>query len=97
MKKHKHYFKSKIKIVTKKLLKFKVYKFTKNNIFLNTSLKQRIMLKSFKTSQYFNINKIKKYCIITGKLRFIINNQKFSRSVFREFCSFGLVSGIYKK
>lgn len=97
MKKHKHYFKSKIKIVTKKLLKFRIYKFIKGNVFLSSSVKQRIMLKSFRSSQQFNINKIKKYCIITGKLRFIINNQKFSRSIFREFCSFGLISGVYKK
>jgi len=97
VKKHKHYFKFKIKIVLKRLLKFKFYKIIKKNRFINKSLKQRAMLRSFRSSQIFNVSKLKKFCIITGKLRFIISKQKFSRSVFREFCSFGLISGIYKK
>lgn len=97
MKKHKHYFKVKTKIVLKRLLKLKMYKIIKKNVFISKSLKQRSLLKSFRISQVFNISKLKKFCIITGKLRFVINNQKFSRSVFREYCSFGLISGIYKK
>lgn len=97
MKKHKHYFKFKTKIVLKRLLKFKFYKIVKKNIFIMKSVKQRSMLKSFRSSQIFNMSKLKKFCIVTGKLRFVINNQKFSRSIFREYCSFGLISGIYKK
>lgn len=97
MKKHKHYFKFKTKIVLSRLLGFKFHKIMKKNKFISKSLKQRSMLKSFRNSQVFNLSKLKKFCIITGKLRFIINKQKFSRSVFREYCSFGLISGIYKK
>lgn len=97
MKKHKHYFKVKTKIVLKKLLGLKVYKIIKKNSYIGKSVKQRSLLKSFRISQAFNLSKLRKFCIITGKLRFIINNQKFSRSTFREYCSFGFISGVYKK
>ena len=54
------------------------------------------MLKLYRYNQFFNLNKLKKYCIVTGRLRFIINKHKFSRIIFREYTAKGYIAGYYK-
>jgi small subunit ribosomal protein S14 len=96
MKKHIYYYRDKTEIVKKKILQQHILKFIKKNYYIQNTLKQRLMLKTFKINQKFNFNKLKKYCLLTGRLRFIISKNKFSRIVFRELASFGQITGVFK-
>ena len=97
MLKHKYYFREKIKHPYKNILKLKVLKTVQSGLKNQNTLKQHLMLSLFKKNQYFNLNKIKKYCLITGRLRFVIYKQKFSRIIFREYTSQGLITGVFKR
>lgn len=97
MKKHIYYYRDKTTICTKKFFKLKYYKIFKNSFNSKNSIRQSIMIKAFKTNKNFNLNKLKKYCIFSGRMRFIIKNQKVSRMFFRELVSKGSISGIFKK
>jgi ribosomal protein S14 len=44
----------------------------------------------------FNFNKLKKFCLLTGRLRYVLNQTKFSRMIFRELSSFGKIFGVMK-
>lgn len=81
----------------KNILKLKALKIVQAGLKNQNTLKQHLMLSLFKKNQLFNLNKMKKYCIITGRLRFVIYKQKFSRIIFREYASFGLITGVFKR
>ena len=97
MKKHSYYYKDKIKICVKFNIKLKNVQILKKNYKLNKTFKQKIIIKSFNINKTYNINKLKKFRVFTGRLRFIIKNQKMSRMTFRENVSYGLLSGYFKK
>lgn len=97
MKKHKYYYRDKTKICIKNFIKMRTLYVLKKNFKISNTLRQKIMLKSFNVNKLFNLNKLKKYCTITGRLRFIIKNHKMSRIVLRELTSKGLISGMFKK
>jgi ribosomal protein S14 len=96
MKKHKYYYREKINIVVKPLFKKFLLKAIKYNVRLSKSLRQRAMNKLINLSIAFNLNKLKKFCISTGRLRFIVKNSKYSRMVFREYASLGFLLGYMK-
>jgi ribosomal protein S14 len=96
MKKHKYYYKEKIKYCVKNSLKKQLLLFIRNNTFLNSSLRQRSMNKLTELNGSFNLNKLKKFCIFTGRLRYVINQTKFSRMIFRELTSRGSICGVMK-
>lgn len=97
MKKHIYYYRDKTKICTKKYFKLKYLAIFKNSFKINNTLRQSTMIKSYNINKDFNLSKLKKYCIFSGRLRFIIKNQKVSRMFFRELVSKGLITGIFKK
>ena len=96
MKKHIYYYRDITIHIKKKFLLGHVLRFIKKNYYLNKTLKQRLLIKTFKINQYFNTSKLKKYCIVTGRLRFVISKYKFSRIVFRELASRGHITGVFK-
>ena len=87
MLKHKYYFRDKAPVPYKNIIKLKVLKIIRTNKIKQKSIRQHLMLSVFKKNQFFNFNKMKKYCIISGRLRFVIYKQKFSRIIFKEFSS----------
>ena len=97
MKKHIYYYRDKTKLCIKNFLTLKNLNSMKKNFKLKNSIRQKVILKSFKVNKNFNLSKLKKYCIYTGKLRFIIKNQKASIISFRELASKGKISGVFKK
>jgi small subunit ribosomal protein S14 len=96
MKKHKYYFREKLKYCVKISLKKQLLLFIRNNTFLNGSLRQRSLNKLTEINKIFNLNKLKKFCIFTGRLRYVINQTKFSRMIFRELASRGCLCGVMK-
>ena len=97
MKKHKFYYRDKTKKCVKYYIKLKIINIIKKNYKLNKTIRQKIMIKSFNLNKNFNLNKLKKYCYFTGRLRFIINKNKVSRVTMRELVSNGYFSGFFKK
>ena len=97
MKKHIYYYRDKTKLCTKKFFKLKYLGIFKNSFKINNTIRQSVMIKSFKINKNFNLSKLKKYCIFSGRLRFVIKNQKVSRMFFRELVSQGLIAGVFKR
>jgi len=71
--------------------------FIRNNFFIPTIMKQRCMLKIIKISKKFSLTYLKKFCIITGRVRFILSQTSFSRITFKELASSGLLLGVFAK
>ena len=55
------------------------------------------MIKRYNVNKTYNYNKLKKFCMFTGRIRFIIKTQKMSRMTFREMVTYGFLSGYFKK
>lgn len=97
MKKHIYFYRDKTKICVYNYFRLKNMRLLKKNFKFNNTLRQRIIIKNFRINSKFNLNKLKKYCILTGRLRFIIKNKKYSRMVLRELTSKGYIFGMFKK
>jgi ribosomal protein S14 len=96
MKKHKYYYREKLKYCFKISFKSRFLLFIRNNQFLDYTFRQRSMNRLIELNKPFNFNKLKKFCIFTGRLRYIMNQTKLSRMVFRELSSKGYVFGVTK-
>jgi len=97
MKKHIYYYRSKIYLISKIFISSKNYKIMKKNVNLKTSVRQKVMLNSFYKSNKINKNNIRKFCLLTGRLRSMVSKSRLNRLNFRELVSKGLLPGIYKK
>ena len=97
MKKHSYYYRDKLKIATKSYVKLKNIQILKKNYLFNKNFKQKLIIKAFNINKSYNYNKLKKFCVFTGRLRFIIKNQKMSRMTFRDNVSKCLLAGYFKK
>jgi len=53
------------------------------------------MLQIIGISKKFSLTYLKKFCIITGRTRFILSESGFSRITFLEFAKAGLMYGIF--
>jgi ribosomal protein S14 len=96
MKKHKYYYREKIKYCCRYSFKNLLLLYIRNNKFLTNSIRQRSMNKLITQNSFFNVNKLKKFCIISGRMRYILNETKFSRMIFKELCARGSIFGIMK-
>ncbi len=97
MKKHSFYYKNKTKICCKNLVYVKNFKILKKNFKIKNTLRQKIILKLYTKYNRINIMMIRKYCIFTGRLRFVTAGFKYNRLNFRELVSNNYISGMFKK
>jgi len=97
MKKHRYFYRNKLKKIYKNLVFVKNYNSLKKNILIKNTIRQKVIFNSFKKSFKINKNNIKKFCIFTGRLRSIVNNSKMNRLNFRELASNNNLPGVYKK
>jgi len=96
MKKHKFYYRDRINYSLKNFFILILLKSMRNNVLFTKSFRQRCANSLINFNNFFNINKLKKFCILTGRLRFVINQTKFSRMIFRELTSRGILFGVMK-
>lgn len=97
MKKHSFYYRDKTKNSCNNLLYLKNFKLIKKNFNIKNTIRQKTILKCYQKNNRLNIIKLKKYCILTGRLRFIISKYKYNRINFRELVSKNYLPGMYKK
>lgn len=97
MKKHSYYYREKLKLCTKYYIKLKNVQILKKNYKFNNTFKQKLIIKKYNINKNYNYNKLKKFCVLTGRLRFIVKTQKMSRMTFREMVTYGFLSGYFKK
>lgn len=79
MKKHRYYFTKVYKYLINNEIKRNVLKFLKFNTTLALEIRQKSYLLLDLNFQKTNFNKIKLYCILTGRTHFVINKFKVSR------------------
>ena len=97
MKKHKYRYRDRLSKIKQNFLYSKNYEIMKKNINLKNSLRQKIIISIFIKNCKINTNNLKKFCIMTGRLRSIVHSSKLNRLNFREITSKGLIPGVYKK
>ena len=78
-------------------VKLKNVQILKKNYKFNKTFRQKLMIKRYNVNKTYNYNKLKKFCMFTGRIRFIIKTQKMSRMTFREMVTYGFLSGYFKK
>lgn len=97
MKKHSYYYREKLKMCNRYHVKLKNVQILKKNYKFNKAFRQKLMIKRYNVNKTYNYNKLKKFCMFTGRIRFIIKTQKMSRMTFREMVTYGFLSGYFKK
>lgn len=96
MKRHKYYYKEKIKICMTIKYKHQILLYLRNNFYTSLELKQKVFNCLIVKSKKYSFTKLKNFCIYTGRLRFILGNTKMSRITFKEFAAKGNIIGIIK-
>jgi ribosomal protein S14 len=99
MRRHKFYFENKINEINKK--KSYIYgwyslKFIKNNEIINFYTRQYITTKLHYKYRLYNLNKLKLFCVVTGRTKGVMKNFKLSRMSFIESVGRGEITGFYK-
>lgn len=97
MKKHRYFYRDKLYKISKNLIFAKNYNILKKNVNIKSSIRQKVIFVSFTKSFKINKNNIKKFCLLTGRLRSMAKNSKLNRLNFRELVSNNSLPGIYKK
>jgi hypothetical protein len=96
MKRHKYYYKKKIEEFIKNNTQRKVLISLKNNSLLNYHLRQHIISKLHIKYKFNNFNRLKIFCLVTGKTRSVMGRFKINKMVVLEDISEGMFAGFYK-
>lgn len=97
MKKFKYKFYLNYKFLIKSELKKNVLNFLKKNFLLNLKIRQKSTLLLNKNFKKNNKNKIKLFCLFTGRTKFVLKKIKISRLFFKKYSNRGYQIGIFKK
>ena len=96
MNRHKYYYKRKIEQFIKNNIHRRVLVSLKNNSLLNYYLRQHITQKLHKKYKFNNFNRLKIFCLLTGKTRSVMSRFKVNKMVVLEDVSEGMFVGFYK-
>jgi hypothetical protein len=96
MKRHKYYYRKKIEQFIKNSTQRRVLVSLKNNSLLNYHLRQYITNKLNCKYKSNNFNRLKIFCLVTGKTRSVMSSFKVNKMVVLEDISEGMFSGFYK-
>jgi ribosomal protein S14 len=99
MKRHKFYFKKKILNICKKdnyIHNWHILRFLKNTEICNFYLRQYIITKLDCKYRLNNFNKLKIFCLITGKTQGVMKKFKLSRMSLIENLTKGSITGFFK-
>jgi ribosomal protein S14 len=95
MKKHKFYYRDKLKLSLTSFFITMIWKYLQFNSTLPKSLKQRAVNNLDKKLRKNSFVRLKRFCIKTGRLRFPISQTPYSRISFKENAWDGLAFGVY--
>lgn len=94
MKKHRYSFLKKIIYFLKRFFKKQFLSFMMHNEHIMFKIKQRVANKLSKHYKKGSFTKLKKYCSITGRLRFNSTSSVYSRITIREVARLTYLLGI---
>ena len=89
-------FKTKIIKTSRKESLNLILSFIRSNTSLPKIYRQQALIISSKKFKNLNFSKIPRFCLLTGKTRFILKNLHFSRMFLKKFMSTGYLCGFYK-
>lgn len=97
MKKHIYFYRTKLKNVHLNFISVKNVKLFVKSTAVKKSIKQKIIFILYNKNRNINLNNIKKFCFLTGRLRSMVSLTKYNRITFRELVSKNQIPGVYKK
>lgn len=96
MKKHKHRYPKYFSLLDKRELKRNVLKYMRFNIFLNNQLRQKAYLVLIINFSFLNFNRLKIYCLSTGRTNYVLKKFKVSRLAFKKIINLGYNCGYFR-
>lgn len=96
MKKHKYKYPNHYRLLIKKELKRNALKYLRFNVFLNNQLRQKAYLLLIINFSFLNFNRLKIYCLSTGRTRYVLKKFKVSRLAFKKIINFGYNCGYFR-
>lgn len=98
MKKHKYrYTSNHYRGLIRKELKKNALKYLRFNTLLNKKLRQKSYMLLVINFGFLNLNKLKIFCLLTGRTRYVLKKFKISRLAFKKVINLGYNCGYYKK
>ena len=88
--------KNKIKKINRGEISLTILSYIKSNTSIPFIYRQTSMLLLSKLHKNNNFSRIARFCVISGRSRFILKNLNFSRMFLKELISTGFLSGFYK-
>lgn len=97
MKKHKYRYHKYFNKLIKKELKKNVLKYLRFNTMINTKIRQKGYILLVINFNFFNFNKLKIFCLLTGRTHYVLKKFKISRLAFKKIINLGYNCGYYRK
>lgn len=96
MKKHKYRYYRFYKILFLREIKKNSLKYLRLNTFFNLELRQKALIILNMHFNFKNYNKLKLFCLLTGRTRYVLKKFKISRLAFKKIINLGYNCGYFR-